>query len=137
MIESPSERERLAEVVKLGFQSMTQLTTLNAGSIVVIGTFLKDIFHTSNGTLDVSPTIKLLIAAAFVCFGASLIFAAMALFGYTWTMQDILLVGDRADRGLLGALEAAARSRIRQLPLPFFTAGLLCFGLSVILNLDR
>src|SRR5215211_2470300 len=109
MIESPSERAALAEVVKLGFQSMTQLTTLNAGSIVVIGTFLKDIFHTSNGTLDVSPTIKLLIAAAFVCFGASLIFATMALFGYTRVMQDILLARRRPDRGLA----EAARSRIR------------------------
>lgn len=133
MIESPSERAALAEVVKLGFQAMTQLTTLNAGSIVVIGTFLKDIFHTSNGTLDVSPTIKLLIAAAFVCFGASLIFATMALFGYTRAMQNMLVVERQPDPGL----EEAARPRIRQLPLPFFTAGLICFGLSVILNLYR
>src|SRR5215211_3736468 len=112
MIESPSERAALAEVVKLGFQSMTQLTTLNAGSIVVIGTFLKDIFHTSNGTLDVSPTIKLLIAAAFVCFGASLIFATMALFGYTRVMQDILLFGrqpDLVERQPANRLEEAAR----------------------------
>src|SRR5215212_8684721 len=101
MIESPSERAALAEVVKLGFQSMTQLTTLNADSIVVIGTFLKDIFHTSNGTLDVSPTIKLLIAAAFVCFGASLIFATVALFGYTRVIRDLSFIGRDIQYGFL------------------------------------
>jgi hypothetical protein len=44
----------VAEVIKLGFEWMKQLTTLSAGSIVVIGTFLSNIFPTDNqGTLTV------------------------------------------------------------------------------------
>ena len=36
----------VAQVITLGFEWMKQLTTLSAGSIVVIGTFLSNIFPT-------------------------------------------------------------------------------------------
>ena len=36
-----------------GFQLATHLTTLNAGSIVLIAIFLKDIFPNKNGVLDI------------------------------------------------------------------------------------
>lgn len=48
------------------------LTTLNAGSIVLIATFLRDIFpKTEGGVLDVALYVKLLIAASFLFFGIS------------------------------------------------------------------
>ncbi len=39
--------------LKQGFQLAKQLTTLNAGSIVLIATFLKDIFPNENGVLGI------------------------------------------------------------------------------------
>ena len=59
------------------------LTTLAAGSIVIIGTFIKDIFPNENGTLTVGLGIKILIAAAFVFFGIALVFAVLGMFGIT------------------------------------------------------
>jgi hypothetical protein len=70
------------ESIKLHFENLKQLTTLNAGSIVVIGTFLKDIFPRENGTLDVSAGIKLLIALSFISFGVSLVLASYGMFQY-------------------------------------------------------
>src|SRR5215203_5259556 len=50
------------------------LTTLSAGSIVLIATFLKDIFPRSdNGDLTMNLGLKLFIAASFVLLGISLI----------------------------------------------------------------
>jgi hypothetical protein len=55
--------------IKLGFETTKQLTTLNAGSIVVIGAFLGAIFPTDKqGTLTVPLYIKLLIGGAFRSF---------------------------------------------------------------------
>ena len=71
----------LTESIKLGFESTKQLTTLNAGSIVVIGTFLSNIFPTdSQGALTVPLYIKLFVGAAFVGFGASLIFSTLEMY---------------------------------------------------------
>jgi len=49
-----SETQDLSESIKLAFEAAKHLTTLNAGSIVVIGTFLSMIFPTdSQGILMV------------------------------------------------------------------------------------
>jgi hypothetical protein len=66
----------LREPHRLGFETSKQITTLNAGSIVVIGTFLSDIFPHKHGTLAVGLPIKLLIAAAFAFFRILSRFAA-------------------------------------------------------------
>jgi hypothetical protein len=39
--------------LKQGFELAKHLTTLNAGSIVLIATFLKDIFPNENGVLGI------------------------------------------------------------------------------------
>jgi hypothetical protein len=62
---SPGSLERL----KLVTDSLKHMTTLNAGSIVVIGTFLADIFPNKDGTLAVGLGLKLTIAAAFSFLG--------------------------------------------------------------------
>ena len=70
----------MTEVIKLGFEGAKQLTTLSAGSIVVIGTFLSNIFPTDKqGTLITPGYIKFFIAVAFLGFGASLLFSVAAL----------------------------------------------------------
>src|SRR5215203_215298 len=76
------------ESIKLGFESVKQQTTLSAGSIVVIGAFLKDIFSIKNGTLNVGEgplgsIIFWLIVLSFVAFGLSLILSSIALFYYS------------------------------------------------------
>jgi hypothetical protein len=123
------------EVFKLGFENVKQLTTLNAGSIVIIGTFLADIFPTKDGTLAVGPGLKFLIAAAFVFFGLSLIFSAYAMYAFPRVVRNLLEQRSVVTEArLVEELRVFAR---RLLPFPFFTAGLICFGAAVLLNLYR
>jgi hypothetical protein len=120
----------VAEVIKLGFEWMKQLTTLSAGSIVVIGTFLSNIFPTDKqGTLTMPLGIKLLIGAAFVCFGVSLIVSAKAMDTYR-AILEFYLRGDRPEEIYSRTTQLAI-----SLPLLFFTVGVICFGLAVLLNL--
>src|SRR5215211_1743744 len=89
----------ITEGPKLLFEASKQLTTLNAGSIVVIGTFLRDIFPTEQGTLAVGPFIKGLIAASFVCFGVSLILATFIMLYFSRIVNRIIriLMGHQSD----------------------------------------
>jgi hypothetical protein len=107
----------MSEQQTLGFEAIKQLTTLNAGSIVVIGTFLSNIFPTDKqGALTVPLYIKVLIGAAFVWFGASLILSVLAMIEYRF--------GSKAEPRFI-------------LPLTSFTGGIICFGAAVLLNLFR
>jgi hypothetical protein len=120
----------VAEVIKLGFEWMKQLTTLSAGSIVVIGAFLSNIFTTDKqGTLTTPFCVKLLIGAAFVSFGVSLIVSAKAMNTYRGILE-LFLRGDRPEE----IYSPATRITISS-PLFFFTAGVICFGVAVLLNM--
>jgi hypothetical protein len=112
------------EITKLGFEATRQLITLNAGSIVVIGTFLSDIFPSKNGKLEVGAGMKLLIALAFLGFGVSLIVSTLAMFD----LQNALYREDPSytRRGMF---------LYRALPFFLFAGGLICFGWAVLLNL--
>src|SRR5215203_3535641 len=91
----------LTESIKLGFESTKQLTTLNAGSIVVIGTFLSNIFPTdSQGALTVPLYIKLFVGAAFVGFGASLIFSTLEMYLIHRFLNFHLRTGGYTPEGL-------------------------------------
>jgi hypothetical protein len=71
------------------FETVKHLTTLSAGSIVLIGTFLQDIFPKGpGGELAVGAFTKWLIAGSFILFGASLI--AASFFMYLFTGGDVL-----------------------------------------------
>jgi hypothetical protein len=112
----------------LAFETAKQLTTLNAGSIVLIGAFLKDIFPSENGTLAVSAGMKLLIALSFLSFGASLVGSTFAMIYYTRVAAPLAqLRGTRASWFV--------RLFVVRLPLPAFTAGVICFGSAVVINL--
>jgi hypothetical protein len=137
----------LDESLKVAFETIKQLTTLNAGSIVVIGTFLKDIFPSKNGSLDVGAGMKLLITLAFISFGLSLIVSSYAMLDYSRRLRNLELA--RTPHGQMQLEEERKRRGLeyryllwrgrlllfRYLPLPIFTAGLLFFGLAVVLNL--
>jgi hypothetical protein len=132
------------ESIKLGFEVAKQLTTLNAGSIVVIGTFLSNIFPTDKqGTLTVSLYIKLLIGAAFVGFGASLVASVIVMY-----LSRVLLVryiARRSSQPHSGTSSPWGDMRywgpsamwwpFAALPLTLFSGGLICFGAAVLFNL--
>jgi hypothetical protein len=61
------------EEVKLITDGLKHLTTLAAGTTVLLATFLKDIFPQKKGALAVSGDLKLLIAMSFVFLGISLV----------------------------------------------------------------
>ena len=125
----------LTEVTKLGFEAMKQLTTLNAGSIVVIGTFLSNIFPTDKqGTLAVPLYIKILIGLAFVGFGVSLFFSALTLNLYRASFEGLLYERAGLNAEQYDSADMAKR-RFKPLPIFFFTGGLICFGTAVLLNL--
>jgi hypothetical protein len=120
----------VAEVIKLGFEWMKQLTTLSAGSIVVIGTFLSNIFPTDEqGALTVPWYTKVLIGAAFVGFGVSLIVSAKAMDTYRGILERFL----RRERP--EEIYSRATKITISLPLLFFTVGVICFGIAVLLNM--
>jgi hypothetical protein len=125
----------LTESIKLGFDAFKHLATLNAGSIVLIGTFLQGIFPSSDkqGTLLVGPLIKGLIAASFVCFGLSLALAAVAMYRYTIILEKYLSDTLDIDRDI----QVKRGRQIRGATLGIFVAGLVIFGIAVVLNLYR
>jgi hypothetical protein len=120
-----------AETVKLGFEAMKQIATLSAGSIVVIGTFLSNIFPADEqGALTVPWYTKLFIGAAFVVFGVSLFFSTRAMIRYNNALETFLTTFGQRVR-----FSPPARRNLINLPLVSFTVGLICFGIAVLLNL--
>jgi hypothetical protein len=75
--------------IELGFDTAKQLTTLSAGSSVLIATFLKDIFSDDAGDLAISAFETLLVGTSFICFGLTLLMsvAAMWLFAVMRRMR--------------------------------------------------
>jgi len=110
------------------FETTKQLTILSSGSIVVIGTFLSNIFPTDkHGILAIPNGIKLLIATAFVGFGGSLISATITMFFYPYRQ----ILSQYGTGSVIGGL-------LHQLlTLALFVGGIICFGSAVLLNMFR
>jgi hypothetical protein len=107
--------------LKSELEVLKHITTLNAGSIVVIGTFLKDIFPGVPG--EMGRCLKLSIAASFIGFGVSLALSAATMYAVS---------GRISVRRRFSTLEA----RIWLLPpLIFFVFALFCFGIAVLIDL--
>ena len=99
-------RQALLDYFKLSHDTQKHLTTLTAGSIVLISTFLKDIFPKGkNGILLIGMPIIVLIAVSFFCFGCSLLGATWLLGRYS---THTLKVGS-APGPDFGEREAARR----------------------------
>ena len=127
----PGEIPDLTESIKMSFETFKHLATLNAGAIVLIGTFLQGIFPSQNGVLNVGLGVKLLIAASFVCFGLSLAATAYAMYRCTVILDYYLSATPDRGRYNLPARWA------RVVPLGSFWLGLGGFGLAVITNVFR
>ena len=121
------QRLEPSETVAAALEVYKQIITLGAGSIVLIGTFLKNIFPTASGTLDVGWFIKLCIAAAFVLFGLSLIVAAGFMTYYSFYLE----------RSGAPHRDNFTYQWGRVLPLAFFVLGTISFGAAVLMNLYR
>jgi hypothetical protein len=130
---SITREEAVLEALKMSFEATKQVTTLNAGSIVLIGTFLSNIFPANkHGVLAVPFHIKLFIGVAFLGFGASLLASTIALIGYRGFIETRL----SSPGGAASLTQGRGREQIYvTMPLLFFTLGLICFGVAVLLNL--
>jgi hypothetical protein len=79
--------EDVRESFKLAFEGVKHLTTLSAGSFVLIATFLKDIFPKGqDNTLALPLGDKVLVSASFLFFALSLVFSAFSL----WNLATIV-----------------------------------------------
>jgi hypothetical protein len=125
---SPPNR-RLTEPEKEGlrlyFESAKHLTTLNAGSIVLIATFLKDIFPSEGGSLTVGPWMKFLIGAAIVSFGISLLISVIDM---------SLIIGSVENQQALVETRSI-ETLVVVAPLVIFVLAVFLFGFAVVLNL--
>jgi len=134
--------------------TLKHLTTLSAGSILLIGTFSSIIFPTNErGTLEVGLASKWLIGLSIVLFGLSLIWAVIALYSlslmaanWAWQMNWLNMVLNALSR-VLGSenrievfgsdTPAITRGELIVVLLPFiiFVLGLFLFGTAVLVNL--
>jgi hypothetical protein len=131
------QKTDLTEAIKVGFEAAKQLTTLSAGSIVVIGTFLSNIFPADKqGILEVPWYIKGLIAGAFILFGASLLNSTAAIVIYRHTMGDYLdSIRKGTETDFFEGTDFFEERFILHRPLYYFAGGVVCFGVAVLLNL--
>jgi hypothetical protein len=74
--------ERYEDATKQPFETVKQLTTLNAGSIVLIGTFLKDIFPEEE-TGALATNVGWLVAGSFTFFRLSLLFSGFNMYAFS------------------------------------------------------
>src|SRR3712207_50085 len=102
------------------------ITTLSAGSIVLIGTFLKDIFPYESGTLAVSGGVRTTIVIAFALFGASLVTGALNMTFYGLSLARSARFSDLQEVGWEWALV---------LPMYTYALGTISFGTAVVANL--
>jgi len=135
--EKPDVSANYTESIKLGFETVKQQTTLSAGSIVVIGTFLKDIFPSKHGTLNVAPCMEWLIALSFAGFVLSLLSSAIALSYYSRRLRLHIKkrhTGIEPSQTPFGPIRNKALNLVKQVALFSYTSGLLLFSVAVVLT---
>jgi hypothetical protein len=115
----PVHADDVREGLKLAFEAVKHLTTLNAGSFVLLATFLKDIFHGELARGD-----KILVGSAFLCFAASLVFSAFSM----WRLATLM-----RSRREYETKKTKIRWNIAN-PSGFYVLGLLFFGTAVLAN---
>jgi hypothetical protein len=127
----PPTEQTPATTGQLHLDLYKHLTTLSAGSLVLIATFLKDIFPRTNGWLSVGLGLKLLIGASFVALGLSLLSSV-------WFMLQVSNSAIAEHQPETAVRNYIERGRAKGLQLTAslgFWVGLLCFGLAVLINL--
>jgi hypothetical protein len=127
------ERGQLAraEYYKLAHDTHKHPSTLNAGSIVLLATFLKGIFPKAIGL-----PIKLLAAASFLSFGFSLATSSFLVARYARrTLEESLEETFDHDRRVVINLGHGIFMVARNGALLCFVLGLAFFGTAVLINL--
>ncbi len=125
--------EAQLEYFKQAHDTQKHMDTLSAAAIVLIGTFLRDIFpETSAGVLDVVLPVKLLIAAAFVCFGICLAVSVYLLRIYPLRYRDTARMEHTSHPNM--PAPPIARE-VRPIGLYSFPIGLACFAIAVLATL--
>ncbi len=118
--------DSLNESIKLTFETVKHVATLAAGSFLVIATFVKDIFPEGESRpFDLTPLLKMLVAATFLCFGLSLICSAWGLWGLAIMPRTGVTVNEKKKQQHLFV----------QIPAYFLITGLGCFGVAVLIDL--
>jgi hypothetical protein len=85
-IAESEERRKYAN--ERGFETVKQLTTLAAGSVVVLATFLGDIFpKTRRGVLIIGGDTKVFISVAFLCLVVSLVTSCYFMYQFASAMN--------------------------------------------------
>jgi hypothetical protein len=124
---SGESREGAKEPINFGFEIIKHVTTLSAGSIVLLATFLKDIF--TPNLADLPPVITGAIVLAFASFGLSLVFATnWSLVGFPLLFRSRRLL--EADLEVKGEVTERFRTRYRTFvifPCFFYSLGLISF----------
>jgi hypothetical protein len=122
------EAKQEPETFKTIHENYKHLTTLNAGSILLIGTFLKDIFPAPE---QISLVTKVLIAGAFLLFAISLVSSVW--FMVIWANRYFLIYPIR--RSAQGMQREAPFSGLQTRAAWGFLLGLICFSLAVLMEL--
>jgi hypothetical protein len=107
------------------FEADKHLTTLNAGSIVVIATFLSDIFPSEDGVLNAGSLITGLVGVAIILFGLSLLCSVAGMFFIISARENDKPLSETPIEELIATLA----------PLGLFFLALLAFGVAVLINL--
>jgi hypothetical protein len=118
----------------LGFEIFKHLTTLNAGSIVLIGTFLGDIFpHDKHGNLTIDQLTTGLIAASFLLFGVSLVASTFSMyqFAHFETWWSGMIKSSPSGNWFFDGFVTLARLVAGSV----FFLGVVCFGAAVLWSL--
>src|SRR3712207_1141808 len=92
--------EMIRDSIKSAFETVKQVTTLSAGSTVLLATFLKDIFAGAGGVetlADLTVRVKVMVVTAFLLFGLTLVFAMTSLGGLSGMLRSRLLSQDQID----------------------------------------
>ena len=126
----PATEPTPATTGQLHLDLYKHLTTLSAGSLVLIATFLKDIFPKHDGLLDVGFGLKLLIGASFVSLGLSLLSSV-------WFMQRLSnqAIAEQPEEAVRTYIHRRLSTYLQLIAALAFLTGLLCFGLAVLINL--
>jgi hypothetical protein len=120
--------DAVRESLKSGFETVKQLTTLSAGSTVLLATFLKDIFPGDLANLTVR--VKVVVVFAFSLLTLSPMTAISSLVGFSGMLRSRRLNNIESDEPF-GGLRMRYRGFIAG-PLFLYSVGLILFSFAVL-----
>jgi hypothetical protein len=135
-------KERLAKGRIEGYKqtqdSQKHLTTLSAGSIVLIATFLSDIFPKAEGVLLIESDVKWLVAISFGMFAISIALSSWLLIHLPIVVErigdiDINIPMNQYKKRVLTQLKYSFQ--LRYWTFVAFLLGMFSFGVAVLLGL--